>query len=84
MAQPVRSDKVATLKHAVKIVWQMENELRYSAWNALTLDQEKAQHHLAEARRHLNSLLDEADPVPQIVDQPPVLNEDQKSNGADT
>lgn len=65
---------VDSLKNSIKTLWQMENELRYSAWSALTLDKEKAQSHLAEARRHLNSMLDEVDPVNHVPDQPPAVD----------
>ena len=65
---------VDSLKNSIKTLWQMENELRYSAWSALTLDKEKAQSHLAEARRHLNSMLDEVDPVNDVPDQPPAMD----------
>ena len=45
------------LKNSIQSLWQMENQLRYSAWSAFALDKEKAREHLAEARRHLNNLL---------------------------
>lgn len=74
---------VVALKRALKTSWRLENELRFSAWDALPFDKDKSLHHLAEARRHLNELLNEADPIPQIVDQPPVLDP-SGSNGANT
>lgn len=71
------SKHIDSLKGSIKTLWQMENELRYSAWSALTLDKEKAQQHLAEARRHLNSMLNDADPVDHVPDQPPVVDPDK-------
>ncbi|MDO9382557.1 MAG: hypothetical protein Q7T86_06800 [Hyphomicrobiaceae bacterium] len=65
---------IDALKHSIKTLWQMENELRYSAWSALTLDKEKAQAHLSEARRHLNLMLNEVDPVDHVPDQPPAVD----------
>lgn len=68
---------VDSLKNSIKTLWQMENELRYSAWSALTLDKEKAQSHLAEARRHLNEMLNELDPPNFVPDQPPAVDPDK-------
>ncbi len=67
---------IDALKQTIMSIWQMENELRYSAWSALTLDKDKARDHLAEARRHLNNLLNEADPINHVPDQPPVVDPD--------
>jgi hypothetical protein len=63
-----------SLKNSIKTLWQMENELRYSAWSALTLDKQKAQEHLAEARRHLNVILNDVEPVNHVPDQPPAMD----------
>lgn len=68
------ANKIENLKQTIQALWQMENELRYSAWSALTLDKEKAYEHLVEARRHLNNILNEADPVNLVPDQPPVVD----------
>lgn len=65
---------IDNLKQSIKTLWQMENELRYSAWSALTLDKEKVQAHLSEARRHLNVMLNEVDPVDHVADQPPAMD----------
>lgn len=69
-----------TLKQAVKTLWQMENQQLVSA---TTLDHEQTKQHLSEARRHLNALLNVADPIAQIVDQPPVIDE-RSMDGANT
>lgn len=79
----VGSERIVNLKHAMKTLWQMENELRVSAWNAMASNKEKAEYHLAEARRHFTALLHEADPVPQMVDPTPGLD-GSGSNGANT
>lgn len=66
---------VQALKNAIQSLWQMENELRYSAWSAFALDKEKARTHLAEARRHLNNLLNEAESTPHTADHPPAVDD---------
>lgn len=63
-----------SLKNSIKTLWQMENELRYSAWSAMTFDKDKAQEHLAEARRHLNVILNDIEPVNHVPDQPPTTD----------
>lgn len=55
--EALMSDTGSRLRGTISALWQMENELRFSAWHALTLDKQKAQEHLALAREHLNSLL---------------------------
>ena len=67
---------IASLKETITTLWEMEIELRYSAWSALTLDKDKARDHLAEARRHLNILLNDADPVNHVPDLPPAVEPD--------
>lgn len=74
MTEP-KDPGVQTLKGYIKALWEMENELRYSAWSALALDKEKARLHVGEARRHLNSILNDADPTGHTVDQPPVVDD---------
>lgn len=66
-----QTDKI---KSAIATIWQLENELRYSAWSALTLDKDKAQVHLSQARTHLNNLLNAEEPPYRTVDQPPVID----------
>lgn len=63
-----------SLKNSIKTLWQMENELRYSAWSALTLDKDKAQEHLVQARRHLNVILNDIEPINHVPDQPPATD----------
>ncbi len=77
MTEPPEDTGVQSLKHWVKSLWDMENELRFSAWSALTLDKEQARVHLSEARRHLNALLNEAEPTGHTLDQPPVLPDEK-------
>ncbi len=71
------SEQVNKIKNAISTIWQLENELRYSAWSALTLDQEKAQLHLSQARSHLSNLLNAEDPTGHTVDHPPVVDPEQ-------
>lgn len=73
------SKNIENLKFSIQTLWQMENELRYSAWSALTLDKEKAREHLSKAREHLNAMLNEVDPVDHIPDQPPAVDPDNKA-----
>ena len=68
------SDPIAPLKSAIASLWQMENELRYSAWSALSLDKQEAVKHLASARSHLNALLNAEDPKNFTPDQPPMTD----------
>ena len=72
------SKNIENLKYSIKTLWQMENELRYSAWSALTLDKEKAQEHLGKAREHLNAVLNDFEPVDHVPDQPPVVDPDDR------
>jgi hypothetical protein len=44
----------------LKSLWHMENELRNAARNGLILRKEEASAHLAEARRHLEKVMNEA------------------------
>jgi hypothetical protein len=66
------SDSLDALKTLVASMWQMENELRHSAWSALTLEKQQALEHLQKARGHLNTLLNKEDPINFVPDQPPV------------
>jgi hypothetical protein len=43
-----------------KSLWHMENELRNAARNGLILRKDEASAHLAEARRHLEQAMNEA------------------------
>lgn len=70
------SSQTEKIKSAISTIWQLENELRYSAWSALTLDKDKARDHLAQARTHLNNLLNAEEPPNRTVDQPPVIDPD--------
>lgn len=43
MSKPAGSDGgVSALKRALKTLWELENELRFSAWDALPFDKDKA------------------------------------------
>ena len=44
----------------LKSLWHMENELRNAARNGLILRKDEASAHLAEARRHLEKVMNEA------------------------
>jgi hypothetical protein len=44
----------------LKSLWHMENELRNAARNGLILRKDEASAHLAEARRHLEQVMNEA------------------------
>jgi hypothetical protein len=44
----------------LKSLWHMENELRNAARNGLILRKHEASAHLAEARRHLEQVMNEA------------------------
>lgn len=72
------TNQVEKLKSAIATIWQLENELRYSAWSALTLDKDQAQRHLSQARTHLNNILNAEDPIGHTVDQPPVINPENR------
>ncbi len=74
MTEPSDKPQIQSLKDSIKSLWDMENELRYSAWSLMTLDKEKARHHIGEARRHLNAILNEAEPTGHTTDQPPVFD----------
>ena len=50
-------DKVPTW---MKALWDMENELRHAARNGLVLRKDEVSAHLAEARRHLETAMNEA------------------------
>ncbi len=76
--EALMSDTGSRLRGTISALWQMENELRFSAWHALTLDKQKAQEHFALAREHLNSLLNQEEPVDIVPTQPP--NTDSKSS----
>lgn len=68
------SEQIDKIKSAIKTIWQLENELRYSAWSALTLDKDTAQEHLSQARSHLNNLLNAEEPPGHTVDHPPIVD----------
>ena len=73
------SDSLVALKSLVASLWQMENELRYSAWSALTLEKQQAIEHLEKARTHLNILLNKEDPPKSgyVPDLPPAPGSDK-------
>jgi hypothetical protein len=70
-----------SLHPALKPLWDLENELRRAAQNAIFMRSEEAKHHLAEAQRHygeaLNAIRGTVPPqdppaVPGEPPQPPV------------
>lgn len=69
---------VKQLKATIAALWHAENELRYSAWHALTLDVQMAEQHLALARDHLNRLLNKEDPVDHLVTPVPPMDPEPK------
>jgi hypothetical protein len=60
----------------LKSLWQMENELRNAARNGLILRKDEASNHLAEARRHLESAMNEAKGEPPVVQPGTPLHKD--------
>jgi hypothetical protein len=46
-----------TVPKVLKSLWDLENELRGAARNGVILRREEAKRHLAEARQHLDELL---------------------------
>lgn len=45
------------LKSVIAALWQMENELRYSSWDALSAEKQQAVDYVRQARERLNVLL---------------------------
>ena len=70
--------RVEQIKTTIATLWRAENELRRSAWHALTLDVQMAEQHLALARDHLNMLLNKEEPVDHIVTPAPPMDPDPK------
>jgi hypothetical protein len=58
----------------------MENELRNAARNGLILRKDEASAHLAEARRHLESAMNEAKGLGPATTQQTMVREDTQSN----
>lgn len=51
------NDIVDKIPSPVKSLWDIENELRSAAQNAIFLRNDEAKKHLEEARRHLENAL---------------------------
>lgn len=54
------NDILDKVPQALKSLYQLENELRSALLDGVILRKEEARQHLAEARRHLEELLDSA------------------------
>jgi hypothetical protein len=46
-----------TVPKVLKVLWDLENEMRGAAQNSVIMRRDEARQHLADARRHLDELL---------------------------